>query len=129
MSDPAPDARRVHLTDGIVLVAEAARFPNAARTVCWVWSTFSSMFSDVPSWNPAEVRRMAWSLALAEVSLVLLIPSVLRGADRGRLARGVPGLLLHAAVATVVAVRLAGWAAQAAIEVSFRGRPNIYETR
>jgi len=72
---------------------------------------------------------MAWSLALAEVSLVLLIPSLLRRADRGRLRRGVPGLLVHAAVATVMAVRLAGWAAQAAIEALFRGRPSFYQTR
>jgi hypothetical protein len=129
MSDPAPSARRFHLSDGIVLVAAAALVLTAERTVYWMWSTFSTWFSDVPSWNPAEVRRMAWSLALAEVSLVLLIPSLLRGADRGRLRRGVPGLLVHAAVATVMAVRLAGWAAQATIEALFRGRPNFYETR
>src|SRR3954454_7904065 len=129
MSDPAPAARRVHRSDGIVLVAAAALVLPAERTVYWMWSTFSTWFSDVPSWNPAEVRRMAWSLALAEVSLVPLIPSLLRRADRGRLRRGVPGLLVHAAVATVMAVRLAGWAAQAAIEALFRGRPNIYETR
>ena len=88
MSDPAPAARRFHLSDGIVLVAAAALVLTAERTVYRMWSRFSTWFSDVPSWNPAEVRRMAWSLALAEVSLVLLIPSLLRRADRGRLRRG-----------------------------------------
>src|SRR3954454_23717097 len=90
MSDPAPAARRVHRSDGIVLVAAAALVLPAERTVYWMWSTFSAWFSDVPSWNPAEVRRMAWSLALAEVSLVLLIPSLLRRADRVAFAGACP---------------------------------------
>jgi hypothetical protein len=123
------DRRRFLISDAIVLVAAAALMLSADRAVHWIWSAFSEWFGDVPSWNQWETRRMAWSLALASLSLPLLCSLVVRPADRSRLRRGAPGLVVHLAIATVVAVRLAGWATQASFYALFEGRPGFYDTR
>ena len=89
----------------------------------WVWG------DPVASYGPAESRRMAWSFALAGLSLPLLCSLLARRSDRGRLHFGGAGLLVHLAAGMVVAVRLAGWAAQASIFALFEGRPGFYATR
>jgi hypothetical protein len=121
--------RRFSLSDTLVLIAAAALVLSADRAVLWIWSSFSAWFQDVPSWSPAETRRMAWSLALAGFSFPMLCSLLARRADRARLRRGAPGLFVHPAIATVAAVRLVGWAAQAAIFALFQGRPDFYATR
>jgi hypothetical protein len=123
------ESRRFLLSDIIVLVAAAALMLSADRAVHWIWSSFSSWFGDMPSWNPWETMRMAWSLALASLSLPLLCSLLLHPTDRSRLRRGAPGLLVHLAIATVVVVRLSGWVTQAAISALFWGRPGFYGQR
>ena len=72
---------------------------------------------------------MAWSLTLAELSLVLLALLLLRSGSRDRLRHGAFGLLVRLAVAAVLGVRLTGWLDHALIYRAFQGRPGIYQPR
>lgn len=73
---------------------------------------------------------MAWSLALARLSLTLLCSLLLQPADRSRLLRGAPSLFVYLAVATVMVVRLlTGWVTQASLSALFEGRPGSYGAR
>lgn len=126
---PPSSARKFRILDALFLVAAAALMLTAERLVYWLWATFSVWFMDVPSWDAREIHLMAWSLALAELDLALLALVLVRRTDRSRLRRGVPGLLVHAVVATVVVVRLAGWSVQVLITRGLEGRRGIYSPR
>jgi hypothetical protein len=126
---PATPARPFRILDAASLIAAAALMLTAERVVYWLWATLSGWFLDVPSWNPRELRLMAWSLALAELDLALLAVLLVRRTGRARLRNGSPGLLVHAAVAIVVGVRLTGWSARALICRGLEGRPGIYSPR
>ncbi|OJW17058.1 MAG: hypothetical protein BGO49_07885 [Planctomycetales bacterium 71-10] len=121
--------RRFHLSDVVVLVVAAALMLSADRAVQWIWVAFSGWFADVPSWDVWQTRRMAWSLGLAGSSLPLLALLLMRRSDRARLRDGAPGLFAHAAVASVVAMRLAGWVAEATLCKLFEDRPRFYQPR
>src|SRR4051794_21047678 len=73
------ERRRFRLSDAIVLVAAVALMLSADRVVHWFW-----VWGDpVASYGPAETRRMAWSFALAGLSLPLLCSLLARRSDRG----------------------------------------------
>jgi hypothetical protein len=117
--------RRFRLIDAITLIAAAALMLSADRAIQWFW-----VWGDpVASYSPPETRQMAWALALISLSLISLVSLMLHPTGPRRLRRGAPGLFVHAAVATVLAVRIIGWAVQALIHRAFSGDPRFYEIR
>src|SRR5262245_47851831 len=111
MSQPSQvttERRRFLIIDAIVLVAAAALMFSAERIV-HEWGDPAALY------GRREIRRIAWSLALAIPSLVLLVALLARPGDRRRLRHGAPGLYVHLALAAVLVVRCAGWLAQAVI--------------
>jgi hypothetical protein len=117
--------RRFRLIDAITLIAAAALMLSSHRAVLWFWT----WGDPIASYGPRETRLMAWALALCNLSLILLVSLLTHPAGPRRLRRGAPGLLVPVAVATVLAVRIAGWAAQASIHHAFRGRAAFYFMR
>ena len=131
MNQPERDAsdRRFLLMDAIKLVGVAAIMFSTDRTVLWLNLSFGIKNPWSSPWLPRELRLMTWSLALTGASLVLLLSLLVRPTDRNRLRRGVPGLFVHLAVATVVVVRIFGWLGQGLMDASFQGMPRFYTTR
>jgi hypothetical protein len=117
--------RRFLLIDAIMLVAAAALMLSSDRAIHWFWG----WGDPVASYTQWETRLMAWSLALAGLSLVLLCPLLARPAGRRGLLRGAPGLFVHLAVATVLVVQLTGWLSQEVIARGFQGKPGFYSIR
>ena len=126
MHQPETEApRRFLLIDAILLIAAAALMLTSHRAIMgfWAWG------DPIASYGPREPRLMAWALALSGLSLILLGSLVAHPGDRRRLCHGVPGLFVPVAVATVLAVRTSGWAAQALIHHAFSGKAGFYAIR
>jgi hypothetical protein len=102
------EPRPFFLSDGVTLVAAAALMLTAGRALrtLWMWGDAMAVYS------ANDLRVMSWSLALILLSLMLLLYQLARSRDRRRLRRGVPGLYVHPVIATVIGLRLAGWAVQ-----------------
>jgi hypothetical protein len=80
--------QRFLLIDAIMLVAAAALMLSADRFIHWFW-----VWSDpVATYGQRETRLMAWSLALAGLSLVQLSSLMARPAGRTHMRRSAPGL-------------------------------------
>jgi hypothetical protein len=117
--------RRLLLIDAITLVAAAALMLSSHRAIRWFWA----WGDPIASYGPRETRLIAWALALSGSSLILLVSLLAHPGGPRRLHRGAPGLLVHAAIAAVLAVRVAGWAAQVSIHHAFRARAAFYVMR
>ena len=117
--------RRFLLIDAITLIAAAALMLTSHRAIRWFWA----WGDPIASYGPRETRLMAWALALSGLSLILLISLVAHPGGPQRLRRGAPGRFVPVAVATVLAVRLSGWAAQALIHHAFSGGAGFYAIR
>ena len=117
--------RRFHLSDAFVLVVAAALMLSANRAVGELWTSHTRTSGTIPSFDPWQTRRMAWTLALALLNLTLLCSALPRRVDRSRLRGGAPGLFVHAAVATIVLVGVSSWASEWSLGAMFEGRPGF----
>ncbi len=101
----------------------------ADRAVGELWTSHIRTSGTIPSFDPWQTRRMAWTLALALLNLTLLCSALARRVDRSRLRGGSPGLFVHAAVATIVLVGVASWASEWSLGALFKDRPGFYQQR
>lgn len=127
--EPDDAERRFLLSDAVVLVASTAMVLSAGRAVRSILSSFSAWFNRFEDLHWYEARLVTCSVALAGLSLPLLGSLLIRPTDRNRLLQGAPGLFVHLAVATVVVVRLTGWAFRAGFFALFEGRLGFYGAR
>ena len=97
---------------------------SSQRAIQWFW-TWGDPIASYTTGNSAD----GLVLALIGLSLILLGSLLVHPTGLRRLRRGPPGLFVHAAVATVLAVRISGWAGQALIHGAFSGDPRFYEIR
>jgi hypothetical protein len=114
--------RRFLLVDAIILIAAAALMLSSHRAIWWFW-----VWGDpTASYSYRETRLMAGALALSGLSFILLVSVLAHPTGPRRLRRGAPGLFVPVAVASVLAVRVCGWAAQALINHAFSGRAGFF---